>query len=359
MALSLRPALRRGALSNQDGRYEPYSREIFDDGWNVDPVDETLPPLETVETPEISRSILTWQTSPDIWFDRSLNPYRGCEHGCIYCFARPTHARYGFSPGLDFESRLFFKPDAAALLEKELRAPSYRCAPLAIGTNTDPYQPMERRYRIMRSVLEVLEAFRHPVGITTKSAIVVRDIDILGRMAADGLAAVGISLTTLDRDLARLLEPRASTPAARLSAMRELVSAGIPVAVMVAPVIPGLTDQEIERILDAAASVGVTEAAFLLLRLPEEVTGLFCEWVQTHFPDRAEHVFSLIRQTRRGKMNSSRFFNRFVGDGAYAGMLAKRMELRMRRHGMRGRRAVMNTGLFRTPPRTGDQLSFL
>ncbi len=358
MVPPFRPAPRRGALSNQEGRFEPHTRALFDDGWNNDPAaEEDLAPLQTSETAEVSRSILNWQVSPDIGFDRSLNPYRGCEHGCIYCYARPTHARLGFSPGLDFESRLFFKPDAARLLDKELRAPSYKCAPLAIGTNTDPYQPMENRRQVMRSVLEVLEAFRHPVGITTKSAIVMRDIDILGRMAADGLAAVGMSLTTLDRSMARLLEPRASPPAARLAAIRKLSAAGIPVTIMVAPVIPGLTDHDVEHILDAAAEAGASEAAMILLKLPGEVGDLFSEWLHAHFPERASHVLSLIRDTRQGKLYDSRFFSRFTGQGAYAEMLAQRVRIRMRRLGLNGRRQQMNTSLFRPPPRPGDQMN--
>src|SRR6476661_3250190 len=258
----------RGTLSNVSGRYEPIARIAFDDGWQSL---EELPPFATTVSVDSTRKIITRNESPDISFDRSINPYRGCEHGCVYCFARPTHAYLGLSPGLDFESHLFVKPDAAALLEKELSAKNYEPRTIAIGTNTDPYQPIERRYEVMRQILEVLERAGHPVGIVTKSALVVRDIDILSRMAERGLAKVALSVTTLDRRLARNMEPRAATPTKRLEAIRQLTDAGIPTSVMVAPIIPGLTDQEIERILDSGRNAGAREAGYVLLRLPLEV----------------------------------------------------------------------------------------
>jgi DNA repair photolyase len=274
------------------------ARVTFDDGWqNL----EDLPAFKTTVTVDATRKIITRNDSPDISFDRSINPYRGCEHGCIYCFARPTHAYLGLSPGLDFESKLFVKPEAAKLLERELSAPGYVPRTIAIGTNTDPYQPIEREYQVMRRILEVLERFGHPVGIVTKSALVTRDIDILSRMASRRLAKVALSVTTLDPKLARVMEQRAATPARRLDALRQLTEAGIPTSVMVAPVIPALNDSEIERILDAAAAVGVKEAGYILLRLPLEVRDLFREWLVANFPDRYRHVFKLVRETRDGK----------------------------------------------------------
>ena len=273
----------RGALSNASGRYEPLARIAFDDGWQG--LDE-LPPFKTTVTTDATRKIITRNDSPDISFDRSINPYRGCEHGCVYCFARPTHAYLGLSPGLDFESKLFVKPDAAELLERELSAPGYEPKVIAIGTNTDPYQPIERRYKVMRRILEVLDRAGHPVGIVTKSALVLRDLDILARMAERKLAKVALSVTTLDAELARNMEPRAATPMRRLETLRQLVKAGVPTTVMVAPVIPALNDMEIERILEAAAAAGVREAGYVLLRLPLEVRDLFREWLMANFPDR-------------------------------------------------------------------------
>src|SRR5882724_11680079 len=272
----------RGTLSNTSGRYEPTARIAFDDGWRSI---EELPAFETTVTEEKARTIITRNDSPDIGFDRSINPYRGCEHGCVYCFARPTHAYLGLSPGLDFESKLFAKPDAPQLLEKELATQDYEPRMIAIGTNTDPYQPIERERNIMRGILEVLDRTSHPVGIVTKSALVIRDIDILARMAKRNLAKVAISVTTLDARLARTMEPRASTPTRRLEALRQLSQAGIPTTVMVAPVIPALNDSEIERILDAAAHAGVKEASYVLLRLPLEVRDLFREWLMANYPD--------------------------------------------------------------------------
>src|SRR5499427_8005451 len=276
----------RGAQSNASGRYEAEARVAFDDGWQSV---EDLPPFKTTVALDTTRKVITRNDSPDIGFDRSINPYRGCEHGCVYCFARPTHAFLGLSPGLDFETKLFAKPDAPTLLEKELAAPGYEPRMIAIGTNTDPYQPIERERKIMRGILEVLERAGHPVGIVTKSALVARDADILARMAGRKLAKVALSVTTLDANLARTMEPRAPTPARRLEAPRRLSEAGVPTTVMVAPVIPALNDSEIERILDAAAHTGAKEASYVLLRLPLEVRDLFREWLLANYPDRYRH----------------------------------------------------------------------
>ena len=294
----------RGTLSNASGRFEPVARVVFDDGWQGL---EDLPAFKTTVTVDSTRKIIARNDSPDISFDRSINPYRGCEHGCVYCFARPTHAYLGLSPGLDFESKLFMKPTAPELLERELSAPGYVPKIIAIGTNTDPYQPIERRYQIMRRILEVLERAGHPVGIVTKSALVLRDLDILARMAKRDLVKVAISVTTLDAKLARTMEPRASTPARRLDALRQLVAAGVPASTLVAPVIPALNDAEIERILDAVAETGVRHAGYVLLRLPLEVRDLFREWLIENFPDRYRHVFKLIRDMRGGKDYDSTF----------------------------------------------------
>src|SRR6478735_3931210 len=285
----------RGAHSNASGRYEPLARVVFDDGWEKI---EDLPPFKTTVTVDATRKIITRNESPDISFDRSINPYRGCEHGCVYCYARPTHAYLGLSAGLDFESNLFMKPDAPALLEKELSAPGYVPRMIALGTNTDPYQPIERQHKITRGILEVLERTGHPVGIVTKSALVMRDIDILSRMAARNLAKVALSVTTLDPALARTMEPRAATPARRLETLRQLSAAGIPTTVMVAPLIPALNDMELERILDAAQAAGVKEAGYVLLRLPLEVRDHFREWLMANYPDRFRHVTKLIRDMR-------------------------------------------------------------
>jgi len=288
----------RGAQSNASGRYEPLARTAFDDGWQSF---EELPPFKTTVTIDSSRKSISRNTSPDISFDRSINPYRGCEHGCIYCFARPTHAYLGLSPGIDFETKLFAKPDAPKLLERELAAADYVPRTIAIGTNTDPYQPIERDHQVMRRILEVLDRYGHPVGIVTKSALILRDLDLLARMAQRNLVKVALSVTTLDGKLARTMEPRASTPQRRLDTLRQLAAAGVPASVMVAPVIPALNDSEIERILDSAAAVGVKEAGYVLLRLPLEVRDLFREWLMANFPDRYRHVFKLIRETRGGK----------------------------------------------------------
>jgi len=349
----------RGALSATAGRFETYDKVLTDDGWGS--VDAAPFPLVTVLTEDRTRTIIARNESPDIPFDRSINPYRGCEHGCIYCFARPSHAYLGLSPGLDFESHLFFKPRAAELLAQELRAPRYQCQPLALGTNTDPYQPIERDKRIMRGILEVLRDFSHPVSIVTKSALVCRDLDILAPMAARRLALVAISITTLDRHLARRMEPRAATPTRRLDAIAQLSAANIPVAVMVAPIIPGLTDHEIEAILEAARAAGAVTAGRVMLRLPRELGGLFTEWLETHAPGRAKHVLSLIRDIRGGEINQSAFGERMSGDGPYADALNQRFRLATRRLGFATDRGVtsLNTSQFKRPPQSGDQLSFL
>jgi DNA repair photolyase len=341
----------RGAQSNASGRYEPLARVAFDDGWQR--LDD-LPAFKTSVTVDATRTIITRNDSPDISFDRSINPYRGCEHGCVYCFARPTHAYLGLSPGLDFESKLFAKPDAPRLLERELSAPGYQPRTIAIGTNTDPYQPIEREYRVMRGILEVLERCGHPVGIVTKSALVLRDLDILARMAQRNLVKVALSVTTLDPKLARLMEPRAATPTRRLEALRQLAAAGVPTSVMVAPVIPAINDSEIERILDTAAALGVKGAGYVLLRLPLEVRDLFREWLQANFPDRERHVFALIRQTRGGKDYDSTFGKRMTGGGPYAWMIGKRFETTCARLGLNTQKTELTTEHFR-PPRAGAE----
>ena len=336
----------RGAGTNRSGRFEPLTRELVDDGWESI---EALPPLRTQVQEETARQIITRNTSPDISFDRSINPYRGCEHGCAYCFARPTHAYMGLSPGLDFETRLFAKPNAARLLEKELARPGYQVRTMAIGTNTDPYQPIERRYRIMREILEVLERTGHPVGIVTKSALVTRDIDILSRMAERGLAKVALSVTTLDRKLARAMEPRAATPERRLEALRLLSAAGVPTTVMVAPVIPALNESEIERILEAAAAAGVREAGYVLLRLPLEVRDIFKEFLEREYPDRARHVMSVIRSMRGGKDYDPEWGKRMRGDGPYAWQIGRRFEMAARRLGLNRDKLRLRTDLFTAP----------
>ena len=344
----------RGAQSNASGRYEPMARIAFDDGWQS--LDE-LPAFKTTVSVDATRKIIARNDLPDIGFDRSINPYRGCEHGCVYCFARPTHAYLGMSPGLDFESRLLVKPEAADLLARELSAPNYQPKVIAIGTNTDPYQPIERRYQVMRRILEVLDRANHPVGIVTKSALVTRDIDILARMAKRNLVKVALSVTTLDAGLARTMEPRAATPTRRLEALRRLSEAGVPTAVMVAPVIPALNDQEIERILDCAAAAGVKEAGYILLRLPLEVRDLFREWLQANYPHREEHVFKLIRDTRGGKDYDAKWGERMKGSGPYAWMIGRRFEMACEKFGLNERRLTLSTANFRPPKRNNAQLS--
>ncbi len=344
----------RGTGSNATGRYEALARVAFDDGWqNID----DLPPFKTSVTVDATRRIITRNDSPDISFDRSINPYRGCEHGCVYCFARPTHAYLGLSPGLDFESKLFMKPNAPELLERELSAPGYQPKIIAIGTNTDPYQPIERRHQIMRRILEVLERAGHPVGIVTKSALVLRDLDILARMASRDLVKVALSVTTLDPKLARIMEPRASTPPRRLEALRQLVNAGIPTSTLVAPVIPAINDAEIERILEAVASTGVRHAGYVLLRLPLEVRDLFREWLMENFPDRHRHVFKLIRDMRGGKDYDSSFGKRMTGSGPIAWMIGRRFEIACEKLGFNATSVKTTTQHFSPPLAASDQLS--
>ncbi|WP_192362491.1 PA0069 family radical SAM protein [Mesorhizobium mediterraneum] len=354
----IRPDRNRGRSAgiNPSGRFEPVSRHVFDDGWNSL---EELPPFKTEVQVEKPRTIITRNESPDISFDRSINPYRGCEHGCVYCFARPTHSFMGLSPGLDFESKLFAKLDAARLLDKELSKDGYQPRTIAIGTNTDPYQPIEKQYRIMREVLEVLEARGHPVGIVTKSALVTRDIDILSRMAERGLAKVALSVTTLDRMLARTMEPRASTPTKRLEAIRQLSDAGIPASVMVAPIIPGLTDQEMERILDSARAAGAREAGYVVLRLPLEVAPIFKDWLLRHYPDRYRHVMSLIRSMRDGKDYDSDWGKRMKGSGPYAWQIGRRFEIAAKRLGLNAERRSLRTDQFVVAAKATEQLMLL
>lgn len=346
----------RGARSNASGRFEHQTRQATDDGWEGL---GSLPPFKTEVRDEPARSIVTRNDSPDISFDRSINPYRGCEHGCTYCYARPTHAYLGHSPGLDFETKLYAKTNAAELLERELAASSYRPATIALGSNTDPYQPIERERRITRSVLEVLARTRHPVGIVTKSALVTRDIDILAPMAQQGLVKVAISVTTLDRRLARSMEPRASTPALRLEAIRRLADAGIPAAVMVAPVIPSLNDNEIETILEQARAAGAREAGYVLLRLPLELKELFREWLATDHPDRAQRVIKLLQSMHGGKDYVAEFGLRQRGSGPYAAQIANRFRLALKRLSLNERRLPLRTDLFVPPVPMGGQMSLL
>lgn len=352
------PRKGRGAVGNPTGRFEREIRHAIDDGW--DRLDDDLPPLRTTVTDETPRAIISRNTSPDISFNQSINPYRGCEHGCIYCFARPTHAYMGLSPGLDFETRLFAKPDAPALLEKELAKPGYVPQPIMLGANTDPYQPIERQRRITRGILEVLSRYRHPVMITTKSALVVRDLDLLTPMAADRLVSVGISVTTLDTHLARRMEPRAAAPHRRLETVAALAAAGIPVTVLASPVIPFLTDAELESILAAGSAAGARSAGYILLRLPLELKTLFTDWLATHAPGKARHVLNQLRNCRDGSLYVADFGSRMRGSGAYAELIAKRFRLACRKNGFNDRDAAektLTTALFRPPARDARQLA--
>ena len=346
----------RGARSNHSGRFESERRLTFDDGW------ESLGELDAFRTEvyaEPARSIITRNQSPDISFDQSINPYRGCEHGCVYCYARPTHCYLGHSAGLDFETKLYAKTNAAELLEKELAARGYRPQVLALGTNTDPYQPIEREHRITRQILEVLERTGHPVGIVTKSVLILRDVDILARMAARRLAKVAISVTTLDRRIARAMEPRAVTPGKRIDAIRGLSEAGVPVAVMVAPIVPGLTDNEIERILETAREAGACEAGYVLLRLPLELKDVFREWLAEAFPDRAERVINLLRSMHGGKDYVAEFGQRQKGRGPYADQIALRFRLALKRLHLNERRHALRLDLFKPPVGKGQQMRLL
>jgi DNA repair photolyase len=334
----------RGTVSNATGRFEPERREHFDDGWSSL---EDLEPFETEVREETVKTIIAFNESPDIGFDRSINPYRGCEHGCVYCYARPSHAYWGYSAGLDFETKLTAKMNAAEVLERELSKPGYSAATIMLGANTDVYQPIERGRKLTRGILEVLEKHSHPVAIVTKSILVLRDLDILSRMAGRGLVKVAISVTTLDRKLARKMEPRASTPDKRIEAIRQLTAAHVPVAVMTAPLIPAVNDHELERILETAAAAGAVEAAYVLLRLPLEISPLFQEWLQADFPDRARRVMSLVRSTRGGKDYVSRFGERQRGTGPYAEQIAARFQLALKRYGLNKRRLRLRTDLFK------------
>ena len=363
-----RPERRRGrdAGANPTGRFERLGRvardehwAFDDDGWEQVGEDEALPPLATTVAQDHSRTIIARNRSPDVPFDRSINPYRGCEHGCVYCFARPTHEYLGLSAGLDFETKLFAKPDAAATLRTELARPNYKCATIAMGTNTDPYQPIEQRLKITRSILEVLSACDHPVGIVTKSHLIVRDADILGDMAHRNLAHANLSITTLDRRLARSMEPRAATPGRRLDAIRALAEAGVPTGVMVAPVIPGLNDPEIEGILEAATGAGATSAAMMILRLPHGVKDLFADWLAEHEPGRQSRVLGLIRDMRGGRENDPRFFARHTGSGPVAAMIERRFEaackrLGLTRGGAQGYSRELDCSRFRPPQQNGQ-----
>ena len=350
-----RPAKGHGALSNPPGRFNREHTEAVDDGWYLE---EASGPIPTSLEPDHARSVIRTNDSPDVGFEYSINPYRGCAHACIYCYARPSHAYLGLSPGLDFETRLFYKADAARVLTEELSSPRYTCRPIAIGANTDPYQPVERRLRVTRSILEVLRSCRHPVSIITKSAMIIRDIDILGDLAQQRLVQATISVTTLDPELKRKLEPQAAAPQARLAAIRALAGAGVPVGVLVAPIIPAVTEHELERIITAVVEAGATRAGYVLLRLPHEVKTLFREWLAEHYPQRAEHVMSLIRSLRGGADNDPRFGHRMRGTGPYAALLEKRFELACRRAGLQDLpRVALTTDLFRRPgPQT--ELSF-
>ena len=348
----------RGALSNPAGRFESTRFAAEDDGWGI--LEEPLPPLETTVLPEPARSVITRNDSPDVPFDQSINPYRGCEHGCVYCFARPAHAFVNLSPGLDFETKLFYKQDAAARLTEELAKPGYRCRPIALGTNTDPYQPIERRHRVTRSLLEVMLGCGHPVSIVTKSTLVLRDLDLLEALAARNLTRVYISVTTLDDELKRRMEPRAAAPAARLAAVRRLAAAGVPVGVMFAPVIPGLNDHELEVVVEAAGAAGAAAAAYILLRLPREVRDLFYEWLAAHYPDRAARVRSRLRDMRGGRDNDPRFGERMRGQGPWAALLSARFSAALRKNGLAERElASLDTGQFMPPRPASPQLSLL
>jgi DNA repair photolyase len=344
----------RGAHRNPSGRYEPETRFPIDDGWWAD---DAPAPLETQVFQDSARKVITRNSSPDVAFDRSINPYRGCEHGCAYCFARVSHSYLGLSPGLDFETKIFAKQEAPALLEHELRRKGYVAKPIALGVNTDAYQPIERQLKITRGILEVLDAFNHPVSIVTKSAGILRDLDILGSMASRNLASVVVSVTTLDGTLARRMEPRAAAPQNRLRAIRGLHDAGVPVAVLAAPMIPGLNDAELEAILSAAHDADAGQAGYVLLRLPLELKELFVEWLEAHYPDRANKVVSLMRQSRGGALYQNEFGKRMAGTGAYADLLGQRFEVARRRLGLVGRHLALNCSQFAPPVREGDQLA--
>ena len=344
----------RGAKSNASGRYESLAQEAFDDGWTAD--DPAPAQVATTLSPERARTIISRNDSPDVGFDQSINPYRGCEHGCIYCYARPAHAYMGLSPGVDFETRLFFKPEAALLLEKELSKPSYRPKVIHIGGNTDPYQPSERSLRITRGVLEVMDRFSHPMSVITKSALIARDVDILAALARRDLVRASVSITTLDRKLARAMEPRAATPEKRLAAVKVLAEAGVPVGVGFAPVIPGLNDHEMEQVLERAAEAGATSAMYVTLRLPLEIKDLFREWLEAERPDRAKRVMSLVRQMRGGRDYDPQWGARMIGHGPIAELIGKRFHLATARLGLNLERRPLRTDLFTVPKKPQAQM---
>ena len=346
--------LGRATGSNDAGRFERHTRVAEDDGWARD---EVLPVLRTQTSIEVPRRVITYNRSPDLPFDRSINPYRGCEHGCVYCFARPSHAYLGLSPGLDFETQLIARPEAPDVLARELRSKRYQVAPIAIGTNTDPYQPIEKTHGIMRECLEVLSAFNHPVAIVTKGSLIERDIDILDDMAGRGLAAVGISVTTLDAKLSRLMEPRAPAPQRRLQVIRKLSEAGIPVRIMASPMIPALTDPELEAILTAGREAGARHASWIMLRLPREVSPLVQDWLATHYPDRADRIMARLRDMHGGKEYDAGWHKRMRGEGPYAQMVAQRFDLAIKRLGLTRAGVPLRCDLFRPPSEKGDQLS--
>ena len=344
----------RGAIGNSSGRFERISRIDQHDDWDIP---EERAPFKTEISYEQARTLISYNRSPDLPFDRSINPYRGCEHGCIYCFARPSHAFLGLSAGLDFETKLIAKPNAAEVLERDLRAKRYDVQPIAIGTNTDPYQPIEKNSEIMRSCLKVLAAFKHPVAIVTKGTLIERDIDILAPMAKAGLVRVGISMTSLDHKFARKLEPRVPSPARKLQTIARLSRAGIPVRVMVSPIIPGLTDAECEQILKAAKTAGARTASWIMLRLPREVSPLFQEWLSEHYPDRAKRVMSHLRAMHGGKEYDTKWHQRMRGTGAYAEMISQRFDLACQRLELAKTAPKLRTDLFECPPKSGDQLA--
>jgi DNA repair photolyase len=341
----------RGARTNASGRYERYTREAFDDGW----AEEETKPLETIVTAELAKTIISRNQSPDISFDQSINPYRGCEHGCSYCYARPNHAYVGLSPGIDFETKLFVKANAAELLEKEFAKPSYRPRTIMLGGVTDIYQPIERGYGVTRSILHVMQRWRHPTALITKSQLIIRDLDILGPMAERGLAKAAISVTTLERRIARVMEPRAAAPHRRIEAIRALAEAGVPATVMVAPIIPGINDSEIEAILEEAARAGATGAGYVVLRLPLEIKDLFRDWLQRYFPDRATRVMNIVRQMRGGRDYDPEWGNRQKGEGPYAKLIAARFGAACRRLGLDKPRAALDHTQFRRPIEAGGQ----
>jgi DNA repair photolyase len=344
----------RGAATNAAGRFEPHLREGFADDWDI-PEDDRLIKTETqLERP---RSAITYNRSPDLPFDRSMNPYRGCEHGCIYCYARPSHAFLNLSPGLDFETRLIARPGIAKVLAQELAKPSYKVAPLAIGTNTDPYQPIDAQHGLMRQILSVLDAHNHPVWITTRGTLIERDIDLIAAMAARRLASVSISVTTLDAALARKMEPRAPSPSRRLATIRALTAAGIPVRVQVSPLIPALTDHELEAVLEAAAEAGASHATSIPLRLPLEVAGLFREWIETTFPDRAARVMGRVHELHGGRDYDPAFGVRMTGQGLWADLIRRRLDVARKRLRLERGLPALRTDLFGVPPKSGDQLS--